>query len=287
MEYVILDLEFNGVYSNKLNGYFNEIIDIGAVKVDENMRIIDEFSVLIKPMLSQKINKHVENLTKLTAEELQSNGIPFIEAIKLFKEFLLDSTLVTWSDSDIKVIFENYKYFLGKDGILFIKSFLDLQKYCEKVMSIDTALNNRLSLSCALKLLGINSNEDKEHQALYDSILAYKCFDRLYDKELVDSFTKKCIYPEFYDRINFKNSLILDLNKINIDISNIDFYCETCKVKAKPLSSWKRKSKSFCADFQCPICHEKFRGKLKFVKTYDGVKVNKSQSKLDEEADKE
>ena len=43
MQYIVIDLEWNGSYSKKAHGYFNEIIEVGAVKVDEQMRIVDEF----------------------------------------------------------------------------------------------------------------------------------------------------------------------------------------------------------------------------------------------------
>ena len=35
MNFVILDLEWNGTYSRRLKGFMNEIIEFGAVKVDK------------------------------------------------------------------------------------------------------------------------------------------------------------------------------------------------------------------------------------------------------------
>ena len=35
MDFVILDLEWNGTYSRRLKGFMNEIIEFGAVKVNE------------------------------------------------------------------------------------------------------------------------------------------------------------------------------------------------------------------------------------------------------------
>ena len=51
MSYVILDLEWNGSYSKVLHKFVNEIIEIGAVKLDENLKVIDTFKQLIKPKL--------------------------------------------------------------------------------------------------------------------------------------------------------------------------------------------------------------------------------------------
>ena len=49
MNIVILDLEWNGSYSKKVHHYVNEIIEFGAVKVDENLNFLSEFSLLVKP----------------------------------------------------------------------------------------------------------------------------------------------------------------------------------------------------------------------------------------------
>ena len=39
MEYIILDLEWNAAYSRRRGGFINEIIEFGAVKVDDEFNI--------------------------------------------------------------------------------------------------------------------------------------------------------------------------------------------------------------------------------------------------------
>ena len=51
MEFVILDLEWNGTYSKRKSGFFNEIIEFGAVKVNDRLCVEDTFSVVVKPQL--------------------------------------------------------------------------------------------------------------------------------------------------------------------------------------------------------------------------------------------
>ena len=53
MDFVILDLEWNGTYSRRLKGFMNEIIEFGAVKVDENLNILDTFSALVRPQVGR------------------------------------------------------------------------------------------------------------------------------------------------------------------------------------------------------------------------------------------
>lgn len=47
MNFVILDLEWNGTYSRRIKSFINEIIEFGAVKVDEQLHIIDTFEALV------------------------------------------------------------------------------------------------------------------------------------------------------------------------------------------------------------------------------------------------
>ena len=48
MQYIFLDLEWNNAYSKIHHRFVNEIIEIGAVKLDENFLETDRFDVFIK-----------------------------------------------------------------------------------------------------------------------------------------------------------------------------------------------------------------------------------------------
>ena len=145
MSYVILDLEWNGSYSKLLHKFVNEIIEIGAVKVDDELNITDTFSVLITPKISKKLCNKVMSLTKITNEELNDSGIGFIKAISMFSDFLGDSVLLTWSDSDLHALIENYSYYTGNMKLPFLSGYCNLQKYCESCINLDrksTRLNS-------------------------------------------------------------------------------------------------------------------------------------------------
>lgn len=53
MDFIIMDLEWNNTYARKTKGFINEIIEIGAVKLDENLNFKDKFSCLIKPQIGK------------------------------------------------------------------------------------------------------------------------------------------------------------------------------------------------------------------------------------------
>ena len=57
MSYIILDLEWNASYSTRLHGFVNEIIEFGAVKLDESYQIVDTFSVMVKPKIGKRFKR--------------------------------------------------------------------------------------------------------------------------------------------------------------------------------------------------------------------------------------
>lgn len=53
MNYIIFDLEWNNAYSYAKKGFMNEIIEIGAVKLNERLEIVDTFKQLILPKITK------------------------------------------------------------------------------------------------------------------------------------------------------------------------------------------------------------------------------------------
>ena len=108
MQYIILDLEWNQPLSKqqmvrtpfKLRG---EIIQIGAVKVDENMQTIDTFNIMIKPKHYCTMHKKIQELTDITDAHLES-GVQFEDAICKFRAWCGDEfEFLTWGPEDIYI----------------------------------------------------------------------------------------------------------------------------------------------------------------------------------------
>ena len=119
MEFVILDLEWNGTYSKRKNGFFNEIIEFGAVKVNDRLCVEDTFSVVVKPQIGKKLSSKVKNLTNISSEEL-GLGVTYTRAVSKFKKFLGNAVLMTWGTSDILALMENHQYYWGTDRLDYI-----------------------------------------------------------------------------------------------------------------------------------------------------------------------
>ena len=112
MKYIVLDMEWNRPErKNRLVKtplvLHGEIIQIGAVMLNEKLEEIGSFEIKICPRFYTKMNKRIEALTSISDKDLE-DGLPFSEAIKQFREFCgEDSILITWGQSDIKILEEN------------------------------------------------------------------------------------------------------------------------------------------------------------------------------------
>ena len=94
MNYIVIDLEFNQPFHFKTGFQTTlnpdcpfEIIQIGAVKLDEQFHILDKFNALIKPVIYPRIHPYVEKITNLSYEQLKF-GVSFFEAYENFVKFI-------------------------------------------------------------------------------------------------------------------------------------------------------------------------------------------------------
>lgn len=68
MNYIIFDLEATCWENDRTKQ--NEIIEIGAVKLDENLAVIGEFQTFIKPKLNPILSDFCKKLTSISQEEV-------------------------------------------------------------------------------------------------------------------------------------------------------------------------------------------------------------------------
>ena len=278
MNYIILDLEFNGVYSKHRHRFVNEIIEFGAVKLDEQLNIVETFSQLVTPQISKKLNTHVSALTHITIDELKKSNNTFSHVMSKFRKFLGDGVLMSWGTSDVLVLMENYRYFFGNDKLSFMKYYVNLQTYCEKALGYSDKAH-QMGLSTCAEQLGINFEENCLHRAYNDAELTAECFKALYDPDLLSKYTFTCD-DSFYERVTFKNYNICDLRDPGVDKKEMYFECENCGRRALRRSKWRLKNKSFRAHFRCVKCKKDFEGRIVFKRCYDHVNVIKKTAEL-------
>lgn len=112
MNYIVLDMEWNRpehsvrLVKNPIVLH-GEIIQIGAVMLNEQMEEIKSFEVKIHPKFYTKMNKKIAELTSISDKDLE-NGVPFAGAIEQFRKWCgTDSILLTWGPCDIEMLEEN------------------------------------------------------------------------------------------------------------------------------------------------------------------------------------
>lgn len=274
MQYVVVDLEWNGSYSKKAHGYFNEIIEIGAVKLNEAMQVVDTFRAAIRPVVSKKLSTIVTDLTNITAEELE-DGTTFARMVRRFGAWVGEEpwTLLTWSTTDLLVLMENCRFFYGKQEIPFLQNYMDFQAYTQTKMGIGDG--QQLGLAKAGEMLEIPEEDIAFHRALDDSLLTARILQKVYE---ADSF-RAAIQPtdeEFYRRITFKTTIISDLDNPLVKRSELAFNCPDCGHGMRRKGQWRFRSRAFCAEFTCRRCDKQYNGRVQFRLKYEGVQVKKS-----------
>ena len=273
MKYIIADLEWNGAYSKKAHGYFNEIIEIGAVAFDDEMKPIGTFHRVITPVVSKKLSGIVRDLTHITQEELEQNGATFDEVVQAFAQFAGDdAAILTWSNTDLLVLMENFTFFHGKPTVPFMAYYADIQPYCQMRMGVD--MSQQMGLSRACEQLGISAEDSALHRALDDSRLTAKVFTRLFDAASFASYVRRAD-EDFYARILYKPTVIHDIDHPLVKRSDLAFSCEACGANLHRKSKWCFRSRHFCADFVCRSCRKAYVGRVQYKQTYDGVEVRR------------
>ena len=274
MNYVILDLEWNTSFSSKRKKYVNEIIEFGAVKTDESMQITDRFSMLITPQIGKKLSTHVQELTHITFDQLESAHNTFSHVAKCFEKFLGDGVLLTWSTSDILALIDNYSYYYHSEKLPFLTKYCNLQSYCEKSLG-QYSSSNQLGLSVCCEMLKIDRENFSEHRAADDAELSFYCLKKLYDEPKLRAMTELAKTDEFYRKLTFKNHYLTDINNPNIDKSVMFFDCPQCSRKMTQKTPWALKGKCFAADFACDTCRDEYLGRISFKLRYDETAVKK------------
>lgn len=275
MGYVILDLEFNNmrnitkyyanIYENnpglkdvKLE---NEIIEIGAVKLDKFMKNIGEYKSYIKPTIFKVMNPKVQHITGITEEELEG-GASFEEAMEGLKQFVGDGDIIcSWAKDDIAEIIENADIHEYTD-INWLKDYLDIQEYCTKIL----AHKKSLSLKNALDELKIRVDESKLHDALNDAVYTAEVLKRLYNSRIIKNYIVKDIY-------NMPAIMVRDLENYKIKQEKLDFNCPKCNTKINIEQPLKLFNWRFMSVGKCPKCKSKILQEVVIKKTLAGEEI--------------
>lgn len=178
MNYIIMDLEWNqAVCSAKMVRtpllLYGEIIQIGAVKTDENFNLLDAIKLNVRPKYYKKMNPHVEKLTGITQGQL-SAGEMFPQAFKRFEQWCgVEFRFITWGFDDLGMFADNLTLH-GLDPS-FGGDYVNLQLIYNRQTGAE---HLQCALAAAAENLGVELDVQC-HDALNDALLTYEVCRKL------------------------------------------------------------------------------------------------------------
>ena len=227
MEYIVFDLEFNQGFDKKLNKTVSdekcpfEILQIGAVKLDADLNIIDTFNTFVKPNIYKEIHPFIKKMTNIIHEDVK-DAPNFPQAFNNFKEFMNNdkNILCVWGNGDLKELYRNIKYYnLSTENLS--NTYINVQHHASIYFNNPTGKS--IGLQNAITLLQLNQDKSY-HNALNDAYYTSLVFKNIFNDKIE---TKKYTFDNDskknpptkrkvnYDNIfsEFKKIINRDLNK--------------------------------------------------------------------------
>lgn len=195
MNYIVVDFEFNQAFDfeHQKKALSNpncpfEIIQIGAVRLNENLKETGKFNVYIKPKVYKRLHPYVKKLTGFTKQTFNEN-IGFETAINDFSKFCgQDYIFCVWGNNDIKLLYKNINFY-KLDNKNISKRYVDVQDLCSK--KFNKGKNQLMGLSNAIEQLNLpieNDFHDALNDAKYTSLIFVELFQELFDEKSIKTY---------------------------------------------------------------------------------------------------
>lgn len=275
MNYIVIDLEWNQcpIGGTEIENFPFEIIEIGAVKLNEERKIVNEFHEVINPQVYLDLHPKTNEIIQIEKEELEK-GNPFIEVIGRFLTWCgSDFYFATWGTCDLFELQRNMDYYNMIP--LATKPFIyyDVQK----LFSLQTeGKKNAHSLEYAVDYWNIEKKENF-HRALWDAEYTAMIFEKI-DKPIFDCYfsidyyhNPKCEEDEVYVVYNNYSKFIskeFDNKEDLMEDSKIkEVNCFLCKEKASKRLRWfSNNLKNYYCLAYCKR-HGYLKGRIRINKT--------------------
>lgn len=184
---VFLDFEMHPIpykYSEIRRRCMSEIIEIGAVMLDDKLEEIDSYKVMVKPHYAERIFANIASLTGITHHKLE-HAEEFDIAFPKFVEWCVGAgeefKIYSWSASDLMQVKDELKIKEVKvEGNVkkMLDNWIDFQEDYTKILG----LKETPSLSKAVRMAGYEFT-GKMHDALFDARNTGRLFKLAQNKE--------------------------------------------------------------------------------------------------------
>lgn len=249
MNYVVMDLEWNqGTNGQPVVPEIPfEIIEIGAIKLNDNGVMISEFNRLIKPTVYHEMHQITSRLIHLEMQELQ-RGEAFPEVMESFRQWFGEETFLfcTWGGSDLTELQRNMRYYNLTPLSDRPFAFLDIQKLFSLAFEDG---KSRRSLESAVDLLQLEK-DIPFHRAFGDAYYTAKILARILRERR--EVLKKVSFDVFHPPVDRETEV-----KIQFD-SYMKYISREFEDKAEALADREVVSS------KCYLCHRNLKKRLKW-----------------------
>jgi inhibitor of KinA sporulation pathway (predicted exonuclease) len=178
MNYIIMDLE-STCWKEHTDSKSHEIIEIGAVKLNDSLEAFEEFDSFIRPIINPQLSQFCKDLTNISQEDIDHADL-FDSVFSGFLKWIGEEsyTLVTWGDYDIIHIQIDCKRHLLKFPKRLTKKHINLKSKFAEARKIRPC-----GMDQALQMINIPL-EGTHHRGIDDARNISKIFRRL-NKKLI------------------------------------------------------------------------------------------------------
>ena len=301
MNYIVLDLEWNQGNEEKEKQRREipfEIIEIGAIRVDERMELAGSFHEVVKPQVYQEMHRKTRQLLHMDMEQLQEGDF-FPNVMKRFLSWCsapgIDDEpqpwmFATWGPQDLTELQRNMRFYgmepLGSGPVRFI----DIQKLFSIAFEDK---KTRRSLEYAVDFLKVQK-DGAFHRALSDAWYAAKVLQQIRDPQVLEKVSfdafqvpqsrKDEVHITFDDYAKYISRRFDDKAQLLTDREVASTRCYICR------RNLKRKIKWFTPNgkhyYSLSLCnqHGYMKGKIRIRRTEDdGIYAVKTTKFISEE----
>lgn len=258
MNYIVIDLEWNqpihtNVGNSESKNYEKtrickdmqfEIIEIGAVKLNENFQEIGRFNRLVKPSLYKKMNPIISEITGIRENEFHKAG-KFKTVIRNFLDWCGEDYIIcTFGNQDIHELEINMHYHKCEIPWKFPLKYIDIQK----IFGIE---NNEPNEQRSLEMVSIYMGVEQKkvyHRALSDAV---------YTAEIMKKMNRESF--EKYQSLDYINLPKTKKEEVEINLGN-HMECLSRGFDSKEeVINYKD-----IYITRCPVCLKKCRKKIRW-----------------------
>ena len=220
MYHIFVDLEFNNVERQYKRQYGkHEVIEFGAVVLDENMAEVGHFKSYVKPQFSKRIHKVIEDLTGITSSMVaEAKGFAevlasFCEWCHSFKEYIV----YEWSNSDLMQILRETKkkaIELSEVELAVLHDWQDAQLIYGRQVETDT----QVALETAIWSIG-EGIEGQLHDALWDARNTARVYALMRQEGVVERAKQVLHHGTTESSFSYTLADLFDFSKLQLAIA--------------------------------------------------------------------